>query len=258
MKNLKCKLPDASFEENLYMHFKGKVSAMMYFIITLLILFVVHLQCDISQWWTLIITVLFLVYIIIPTTWYMKNVKRFFCGSFIGIFATSLVCYYTSSLSLINFLSEVNDFYQISISSFTVLSVMILIYLFFVTGEIYDSKRDVEDIAKLESCLKKSIFKQNKTKIFNVKTWIELTKVEDIKTYSKHIISIMLVLTVPVVILGYFGGHPVNSMKMIPDKQFYLVASFIFFIVMFIFGILMLSISMKELYKWLVYRKMEM
>ena len=239
LKNIPCQLPDpVEFPEKLYTHFKGKI--VVFFIILLSgFLALAHYLIGISQLWTLIILSFFFIYTIIPTKWYMQNVYRFFIGSFIGVLSTSLVFYYIGWLFFISIDIDIP-------TSMLVLSTMI-IYISIFSIELYQFRNKTNIYQQL---IGKSVTNiDDRTSIFSFDIWITALKNSTANLGSGISMYILLILTVPVLIIGFFGGNPLISARIILDSNQDFLAYIVMCLVCIALSVFLIALVVEELLK---------
>lgn len=240
MKNIQCQLPDpVAFPEKLYMHFKGKGVIPMIVIMASWFLAFAHYLNGISQLWTLVILGVFLIYAVIPTKWYMQNIYRFFIGSFIGIFFGSLLFYYIGWLFFISIDIDIPI-------SMLVLST-IIIYIFVFSIELYQFRNKINVYQQL---IKKAVTGvDDKISIFSFDIWIAILKNSSVNLGSGISIYILFILTVPVLIIGFFGGNPLISARIILDSNQDFLAYIVMCLVSIALGVFLITFAVRELLK---------
>ena len=239
MKNIPCKPPDpVEFPEKLYMHFKGKIA--VFFIILLSgFLALAHYLIGISQLWTLIILSFFFIYTIIPTKWYMQNVYRFFIGSFIGVLSTSLVFYYIGWLFFISIDIDIP-------TSMLVLSTMI-IYISIFSIELYQFRNKTNIYQQLIGNSVTDI--DDRTSVFSFDIWLAALKSSSLNLGSGISMYILLILTVPVLVIGFFGGNPLISARIILDSDQDFLAYIVMCFVCIALSVFLIALVVEELLK---------
>ena len=237
MKNIQCQLPDpVAFPEKLYMHFKGKGVIPMIVIMASWFLAFAHYLNGISQLWTLAILGVFLIYAVIPTKWYMQNIYRFFIGSFIGVFFGSLLFYYIGWLFFISIDIDIPI-------SMLVLST-IIIYIFVFSIELYQFRNKINVYQQL---IKKAVTGvDDKISIFSFDIWIAILKNSSVNLGSGISIYILFILTVPVLIIGFFGGNPLISARIILDSNQDFLAYIVMCLVSIALGVFLITFAVRE------------
>ncbi|MBF0658442.1 hypothetical protein IPZ60_06790 [Psychrobacter sp. NG25] len=240
MKNIPCQLPDpVKFPEKLYMHFGGKFGIPIIVVMVSWFLALGHYLIGISQLWTLAILGFFFIYAVIPTKWYMQNVYRFFIGSFIGILSTSLVFYYIGWIFFI-----IIDI-DISIPMLVVSTIIMYISIFSIESYQFRNKIDV-----YQQLIEKSVIGiDDKASIFSFDIWITALKNSSANLGSGISIYILLILTVPVLIIGFFGGNPLISARIILDSNQDFLAYIVMCLVSIALGVFLITFAVRELLK---------
>jgi hypothetical protein len=238
LKNIQCQLPDpVAFPEKLYMHFKGKGVIPMIVIMASWFLAFAHYLNGISQLWTLAILGFFFIYAVIPTKWYMQNLYRFFIGSFIGIFFGSLLFYYIGWLF---FISRDIDILMLVPST-------VIIYISIFSIELYQFRNKINIYQQL---IEKSIIGvDDKTSVFSFDIWITAIKNSSANLGSGISMYILLILAVPVLIIGFFGGNPLISARIILDSDQDILAYIVMCLVSIALGVFLITFVVKELLK---------
>ncbi|MFT5428603.1 MAG: hypothetical protein ACI8R1_001531 [Psychrobacter glaciei] len=238
MKNIQCQLPDpVAFPEKLYMHFKGKGVIPMIVIMASWFLAFAHYLNGISQLWTLAILGFFFIYAVIPTKWYMQNLYRFFIGSFIGIFFGSLLFYYIGWLFFIS----------IDIDILMLVPSTVIIYISIFSIELYQFRNKINIYQQL---IEKSIIGvDDKTSVFSFDIWITAIKNSSANLGSGISMYILLILAVPVLIIGFFGGNPLISARIILDSDQDILAYIVMCLVSIALGVFLITFVVKELLK---------
>lgn len=236
LKNIPCQLPDPeNFPEKLYIHFKGK--GVVFFIVFLSgFLALAHYLVGISQLWTSAILSCFFIYVAIPTKWYMQNTHRFFIGSFIGVISTSLVFYYVGWLFFICI--------GVKIPMLILVLSTIIIYISIFIIELYQFRNKTSEYQRL---IEKSIKEVNEEKpVFSFDIWITNLKKSSVNLGSGISMYILLILTVPVLIIGFFGGNPLISARVILDSDQDFLAYVVMCLVCIALSIFLVAIVVKE------------
>jgi hypothetical protein len=238
LKNIQCQLPDpVAFPEKLYMHFKGKGVIPMIVIMASWFLAFAHYLNGISQLWTLAILGFFFIYAVIPTKWYMQNLYRFFIGSFIGIFFGSLLFYYIGWLFFIS----------IDIDILMLVPSTVIIYISIFSIELYQFRNKINIYQQL---IEKSIIGvDDKTSVFSFDIWITAIKNSSANLGSGISMYILLILAVPVLIIGFFGGNPLISARIILDSDQDILAYIVMCLVSIALGVFLITFVVKELLK---------
>jgi len=240
LKNLPCELPDPiEFPEKLYMHFGGKFGIPIVVLMASWFLAFAHDLVGISQLWTLGILGFFFIYTVIPTKWYMQTVYRFLIGSFIGVLCTSLLFYYISWLFFIK--SGVYSSVKL-----IMIGAIILYFTVFLL-ELYQSRGKINICKKL---IKKSIEKINDDKfVFSIGCWIDNLKKSLFNSGLGLGLTITLYLSIPVIIAGFFGGHPQVSAKTMLNNNQDALVSLVIFLTMIALSMMLISFAVKEMIK---------
>ncbi|GAA0317382.1 hypothetical protein [Psychrobacter aestuarii] len=240
MKNMLCRLPDINeFPEKLYMHFIGKISIPAVVLIASWSLAFAHYLLEISQFWTVFILSFFLMYTVIPTTWYMYKTYRFFIGSFIGTLCTSLLFYYIGGVFLIE------TGFKISLKILAIVLIVFYFSLFFL--DIYISYKNINIYKEI---IKNSIkIDSNGSFVFMIDFWIKGLKKSSFNSGLGLSMIVMLCLSVPIIIAGLFGGHPQVSAKIMLNNNQNSLVSFVISLSMIALSMMFLSLSVKEFLK---------
>lgn len=240
MKNIPCKLPDPiEFPEKLYMHFGGKLGIPIVVLMASWFLAFAHDLVDISQLWTLFILGFFFIYAVIPTKWYMQTVYRFLIGSFIGVLCTSLLFYYIGWL----FFIESGVYSSLKL---TMIGAIILYFTVFLL-ELYQCRGKINICKKL---IKKSIEKISDAEfVFSIGCWIDNLKKSLFNSSLGLGMTITLYLSIPVIIAGFFGGHPQVSAKIMLNNNQDALVSLVIFLTMIALSMMLMSFAIKELVK---------
>lgn len=240
MKNIRCQLPDpVAFPEKLYMHFKGKGVIPMIVIMASWFLAIAHYLNGIIQIWTLAILGVFFIYAVIPTKWYMQNLYRFFIGSFIGIFFGSLLFYYIGWLFFISI--------DIDIPILILVPSTVIIYLFIFSIELYQFRNKIKLYQQL---IEKSVIGvDDKTSVFSFDIWITDLNNSSANLGSGISMYMLFILAVPVLIIGFFGGNPLISARIILDSNQDFLAYIVMSLVCIALSIFLITVAVKELFK---------
>ncbi|WP_352310030.1 hypothetical protein [Psychrobacter sp. W2-37-MNA-CIBAN-0211] len=239
MKNIPCQLPDpVAFPEKLYMHFKGKIAVFFIILLSGFLAFA-HYLVGSSQLWTLTVLGFFFTYTMIPTKWYMQNVYRFFIGSFIGVLSTSLVFYYIGWLFFISI--------GIDIAMPMLVLSTIIIYISIFSIELYQFRNKIKVYRQL---IEKSVTGvDKKTSVFSFDIWITALKSSSVNLGSGISMYILLILTVPVLIIGFFGGNPLISARIILDSNQDFLAYIVMCLVCIALSVFLIAVVVEELLK---------
>ncbi len=239
MKNMPCQLPDpVDFPEKLYMHFAGKLGIPIIVVMASWFLVFGHYLRNISQLWTIVILGFFFMYAIIPTKWYMQNVYQFFIGSFIGILCTSLLFYYIGWI----FFMESGIYSSMKVIVISAVIVYLTVFLI----ELYHSGSKIS-ICKV--LIKKSIIKKDNEYIFQIGNWINHLKEPSFNEGLGFAMKITLYLSIPIILIGFFGGNPLISARIILNNNQDALVSLVMSIGSIALGIMMMSFAVKELLK---------
>lgn len=240
MKNIPCQLPDpVEFPEKLYTHFGGKFGIPIITVMASWFLALAHYLTGISQLWTLAILGFFFIYAVIPTKWYMQNVYRFFISSFIGVLSTSLAFYYIGWVFFISI--------DIDIPILMLVLSTVIIYIFIFSIELYQFRNKIKLYQQL---IEKSVTSINDKKyFFSFDIWITDLKNSSANLGSGISIYMLLILTVPVLIIGFLGGNPLISARIILDSDQDVLAYIVMCLVSIALGIFLITFAVKELLK---------
>lgn len=166
----------------------------------------------------------------------MLNTYRFFIGSFIGVLSTSLVFYYIGLLFFISI--------GIKISMTILILSAIIIYVLIFIVELYQFRNKASVYQQL---IKKSITNNNeKGHFFSFDIWITNLKKSSVNLGSGISIYILLILAVPILIIGFFGGNPLVSARIILDSDQDFLAYVVMCLVCIALSIFLIAIVVKE------------
>jgi hypothetical protein len=220
------------------MHFKGKIAVFFIILLSGFLAFA-HYLVGISQLWTLTVLGFFFTYTMIPTKWYMQNVYRFFIGSFIGVLSTSLVFYYIGWLFFISI--------GIDIAMPMLVLSTIIIYISIFSIELYQFRNKIKVYRQL---IEKSVTGvDKKTSVFSFDIWITALKSSSVNLGSGISMYILLILTVPVLIIGFFGGNPLISARIILDSNQDFLAYIVMCLVCIALSVFLIAVVVEELLK---------
>lgn len=219
------------------MHFSGKFGIPIIVVMASWFLAIAHYLVGISQLWTLVILGFFFIYAVITTKWYMQNVYRFFIGSFIGVLSTSLLFYYIGWIFFIS----------IGIKIPILVLSTIIIYIFIFSIELYQFRNRASVYQRL---IEKSIIKADEEKpVFSFDIWITNLKKSSVNLGSGISMYILLILAVPVFIIGFFGGNPLVSARIILDSNQDFLVYIVMGLVSIALGVFLITFAVRELLK---------
>ncbi len=169
----------------------------------------------------------------------MQNTHRFFIGSFIGVISTSLVFYYIGWLFFIGI--------GIKISIPMLVLIPIIIYVFIFSIELYQFRNKASVYQQL---IEKSIVDVNEEKaFFSFDIWITNLKKSSVNLGSGISMYILLILIVPVLIIGFFGGNHLISARVILDSDQDFLAYIVMSLVCTALSVFLIATVVKELLK---------
>lgn len=179
----------------------------------------------------------FLVYCLVPIKWYLYNVYTYFISSLLGVFFPLIVTYYISS----QFINASNHgFFKEK-----VFGMVFLLSIYVIIVEIHQTRKN---IVLYKNYIKNSIDK-DRANFFMIKNWFYAVKNGKFNKNEGISLSLILILLIPVLIIGFFAGSPILSAKMVVDGEFNKLAYLVISLVLIIVSILFTIVMVRELLK---------
>lgn len=166
----------------------------------------------------------------------MKKIYRFSIGSFIGVLSTLLVFY---CIGWIFFMSI-----DIKLPVTTLVLGIIIIYISIFSIDLYQFQNKTSVYQRL---IEKSIGDINEEKkFFSFDIWITSLKKSSVNLGSGISMYILLILSVPVLVIGFFGGNPLVSARIILDSNQDFLAYIVMSLVCLALGVFLITFAVRE------------
>lgn len=216
MKNIFCKQPNFEhFEYSAFYCFKAKGAIWLAIMMMILALPFAHYLLNIAQWWTAIIFIFLFTFVSIPYSWYMKNLYRYLISSLVGSLGLTMSLYYAGTLFLI--------YAGLNIPVTWIVVFAILFFIIINIVEVYAIQKHLEIYQDL---LRKSIKHEKesgKPKLY-IEDWVQQLEQASAKFSTGKAWKIGIIIGIPVLIAGAFGGPLVPAKILLNNGQEHIVS----------------------------------